>query len=186
MRLSRLGPLYLHARLARNVAIHRIKRLSNVAPTAYVHRAARVSRDLDAADYAFVGHGCRLDPGVHIGRYSMLAAQVAVLGDDHLWKEAGVPIQFAGRPTQSRTFIADDVWIGFRALIMRGVTIGRGAVVAAQAVVTCDVPPYSVVAGVPARPISQRFSDLAERARHDAVLDGPVLPPTFAVPLLES
>jgi acetyltransferase-like isoleucine patch superfamily enzyme len=49
--------------------------------------------------------------------------------------------------------IEDDVWIGFGAAVLKGVTVGRGAVVAARSVVTKDVPPYSVVAGNPAHPI---------------------------------
>lgn len=55
--------------------------------------------------------------------------------------------------------IGNDVWIGYGAYISRGVTIGHGAVVAAHAVVTKDVPPYAIVAGVPARVIRYRFDE---------------------------
>lgn len=55
--------------------------------------------------------------------------------------------------------IGNDVWIGYEAVILAGVTIGDGAVVAARAVVTKDVPPYTIVGGVPARPIRRRFRD---------------------------
>ena len=55
--------------------------------------------------------------------------------------------------------IGNDVWIGYEAVILAGVTIGDGAIVAARAVVTKDVPPYTIVGGVPARPIRKRFSD---------------------------
>lgn len=58
-----------------------------------------------------------------------------------------------------KVFIGNDVWIGDGALISRGVTIGDGAVVAARAVVTKSVEPYTVVAGIPARPIKKRFSE---------------------------
>ena len=51
------------------------------------------------------------------------------------------------------------MWIGYEALIMSGVTIGDGAIIGARAVVTKDVPPYTIVAGVPAKPIRRRFSD---------------------------
>jgi acetyltransferase-like isoleucine patch superfamily enzyme len=53
--------------------------------------------------------------------------------------------------------VCDDVWIGTRAIILHGVTIGRGSVVAAGAVVTRSVPPYAVVAGVPSRVIKFRW-----------------------------
>ena len=55
--------------------------------------------------------------------------------------------------------IGNDVWIGYEAVIMAGVNIGDGAIIAAHAVVTKDVAPYTIVGGVPARPIRQRFDD---------------------------
>ena len=55
--------------------------------------------------------------------------------------------------------IGNDVWIGYEAVIMAGVHIGNGAIIAARAVVTKDVPPYTIVGGVPARPIRKRFDE---------------------------
>lgn len=55
--------------------------------------------------------------------------------------------------------IGNDVWIGYEAVVMAGVTIGNGAIIGARAVVTKDVPPYTIVGGVPAREIRRRFSD---------------------------
>ena len=55
--------------------------------------------------------------------------------------------------------IGNDVWIGYEAVVLSGVTIGDGAIVGSRAVVTKDVPPYTIVAGVPARPIRKRFED---------------------------
>ncbi|SHJ39239.1 virginiamycin A acetyltransferase [Clostridium cavendishii DSM 21758] len=55
--------------------------------------------------------------------------------------------------------IGNDVWIGYEAIIMSGVTIGDGAVIGTRAVVTKDVPPYSIVGGIPAKVIKKRFSD---------------------------
>ena len=54
--------------------------------------------------------------------------------------------------------IGNDVWIGYEAVILAGVTIGDGAIIGTRAVVTKDVPPYTIVGGVPAKPIRQRFS----------------------------
>ena len=55
--------------------------------------------------------------------------------------------------------VGNDVWIGYEAVILSGVTIGDGAIIGARAVVTKDVPPYTIVAGVPARPIRKRFDE---------------------------
>lgn len=55
--------------------------------------------------------------------------------------------------------IGNDVWIGYEAVIMSGVTIGDGAIIGTRAVVTKDVPPYTIVGGVPAKPIRKRFDD---------------------------
>ena len=55
--------------------------------------------------------------------------------------------------------IGNDVWIGFEAIILSGVTIGDGAIIGTRAVVTKDVPPYTIVGGIPAKAIRKRFSD---------------------------
>ena len=57
--------------------------------------------------------------------------------------------------------IGSDVWIGYEAVILSGVTVGDGAIIGTRAVVTKDVPPYTVVGGVPAKPIRKRFDDAA-------------------------
>ena len=62
-------------------------------------------------------------------------------------------------PNKGDTVIGNDVWIGHEALIMPAVSIGDGAIIASRSVVTKDVPPYSIVAGNPAKVIRQRFDD---------------------------
>jgi virginiamycin A acetyltransferase len=66
---------------------------------------------------------------------------------------------FRERESRGDTVLGNDVWIGYKATIMPGVTIGDGAVVAAGSVVTGDVPPYAIVAGNPARPVRLRFAE---------------------------
>ena len=55
--------------------------------------------------------------------------------------------------------MGNDVWIGYEAVIMAGVTIGDGAIIGTRAVVTKDVPPYTIVGGVPAKPLRKRFPE---------------------------
>lgn len=175
--------LYAWIRLLRGWVTRTRKGLGNAHRTSFVHGSSSVARDTVIGEYAFIGPHCQLDPGVTVGRYAMLASGVAIVGDDHVFDMVGVPIQFSGRPQQTLTEIGSDAWIGYRSLIRRGVVIGRGAIVAAHAVVTRDVAPYAIVAGVPAVEIGQRFTSDADRERHDAMLDGPLLSPNFAGPL---
>lgn len=77
-------------------------------------------------------------------------------------------------PYKGNTVIGNDVWIGYDALIMPGVHIGDGAIIAARAVVSRDVPPYTVVAGNPARVVKERFApELAQRLQAIAWWDQP-------------
>jgi virginiamycin A acetyltransferase len=62
-------------------------------------------------------------------------------------------------PSRGDTVVGNDVWFGYRSLVMPGVRIGDGAIVATGAVVTADVPPYTIVGGNPARPLRQRYPD---------------------------
>ncbi len=75
----------------------------------------------------------------------------------HGWEKAMDKVM--NLPSRGDTIVGNDVWIGYEAVIMPGVKIGNGAVIAAKSVVTKDVPPYTVVGGNPARLIKQRFSD---------------------------
>jgi len=78
-------------------------------------------------------------------------------------------------PNKGDTRIGNDVWIGYEALIMPGVTIGDGAIISSRSVVTRDVPPYTVVGGNPAEPLKQRFPDaVVERLLAIAWWDWPV------------
>ena len=77
------------------------------------------------------------------------------------FEEWGLPVEDIPRAWDNKgdIVVGSDVWIGYEAVILAGVTIGDGAVVGARAVVTKDVPPYTIVGGVPAKPIRRRFSD---------------------------
>lgn len=71
--------------------------------------------------------------------------------------EHGLPV-IAAWDNKGDIVIGNDVWIGYEAVILAGVTVGDGAVIGARALVTKDVPPYTIVGGVPAKPIRKRFS----------------------------
>lgn len=92
---------------------------------------------------------------VEIGRNVMIGPNVSIIAENHVIKDNEIPMQQQG-VVQKGITIKDDVWIGTKAVILDGVTIGTGSVVAAGAVVTKNVEPYSIVGGVPAKVIKYR------------------------------
>lgn len=99
---------------------------------------------------------CRMDnkSSISIGENVSVSQEVMILSADH---DPDSP-DFKGRDLP--VIVADYVWIGSRAIIMPGVTLGKGAVVAAGSVVTKNVQPYEIVGGVPAKLLRMRSSDL--------------------------
>ena len=103
---------------------------------------------------------------LHIGDYVCIGAEaVILLGGNHThrmdWFSLYPFAEFIADAYVGKgdTAIGDAVWIGMRAMIMPGVTIGEGAVIASGAIVTKDVAPYTIVAGNPAKPIKSRFAE---------------------------
>ena len=136
-----------------------------------------------------------------IGRYCSIADKVEILlGGDHrldwittypfaamdgLWPDAQAPEDY--HHSRGDVTIGHDVWLGSGCMILSGVTIGHGAVVAARAVVTRDVPPYAVVAGNPAKLVRRRFDEATASALLEAAWwDLPHAAVTRLVPLLSS
>lgn len=133
--------------------------LKNVHPTFIATNNCTIAKDFNAGLYSYVGPNSLIYPHVKIGNFTMLANNVAIIGGDHNYHKPGVPIIFSGREIICPTIIGDDVWIGAYSVIMAGVKIGNGAIIAAGSVVTKDVLPYSIVGGCPAKVIKMRFDD---------------------------
>ena len=157
--------------------------VKQVHHTAYLAEGSRISQDLVAHEFSYIGPECIIGPKVELGAYSMLGPRVAIVGADHVFDQPGVPVIFSGRPELKPTVIERDAWVGCGSVVMAGVRIGRGAIVAAGAVVTKDVAPYEIVGGVPARKISNRFATAAARETHDRMLAQTPERRTFCAPL---
>jgi maltose O-acetyltransferase len=112
---------------------------------------------------------------IRIGNKVMFGPFVTLVGGSHNAAEIG---RFMYDVHEKRpgddlgVIIEDDVWVGTRAVILRGVTVGRGSIVAAGSVVTKNVPPYAIVAGCPARVIKFRWS-VETLIRHEEMLYSP-------------
>jgi len=119
-----------------------------------LHTGVRVydPRNISVGEGTIVGYGTFIDgrAKVSIGSNTDIASEVMIYSQEH--DLASVEFRAVG----AKVIIGDYVFIGPRAIILPGVTIGRGAVIAAGAVVTKNVEPFTIVGGVPARPIGER------------------------------
>jgi len=180
---SGAGMLLATLRRARTWWIVRRSRVEVVAgPGLHVGVGTSFSapRPIRIGKQVYIGKYVQIETKCTIGDYCMLANRVAFVGrHDHEFGVVGIPTRFGlwigarkpGDPVlDEAVVIEDDVWIGYGAILLSPVRVGRGVVVAAGSVVTRDVPPYSIVAGVPARVIGKRFADAEERSLHERLV----------------
>lgn len=115
-------------------------------------------RKMSIGSYVFINHHtCFSTPeGMKIGDFVMIGPYCLFASVHHEFDDHKRPMIFQ-KPRILPIVIEDDVWIGAKATVLGGVRIGRGAIVAAGAVVTKDVEAYSIVGGVPAKHIKYRF-----------------------------
>ena len=124
----------------------------NVESGAFFHSG----RHIEIGDNSGIGVNAFLGGKITIGSDVMMGPDVVILTGTHRFDRLDIPMNRQGFKEEKPVAIGDDVWIGTRAIILPGVTIGRGSVVGAGAVVTKDVPACTVVAGNPARVIGMR------------------------------
>ncbi|SES62818.1 maltose O-acetyltransferase [Thalassotalea agarivorans] len=106
----------------------------------------------------FIGESCRIvayEAQVVIGNNTLIAAETIIITRNHNYSDLNTPIIKQGYNNRAIS-IGSNVWIGYRCTILPGVNIGDGAIIAANSVVTKDVPPNNIYGGVPAKKISER------------------------------
>ena len=122
---------------------------------------ANACGDVIMGEKVLIGVGCKLAGPITLGNNILLAQNVLISGLNHDFADPSLPIVEQGFSVKE-IVIEDGVWIGCGAIITAGVHIGRNAVVGAGAVVTKDVPPYSVAIGNPARVVKRYDFELKE------------------------
>ena len=113
------------------------------------------------------GPYCVVSSDVKFGNNILMAGHVYYIGkNDHTINVPGQLIWNGERGLDTTTIIEDDVWIGYNAIILGGVHVGQGSVIAAGAVVTKDVPPCEIWGGNPAKKIKDRFENEKMKLKH--------------------
>jgi len=109
-------------------------------------------------EYCFINEKVFLSAkgGISIGKNVIFGPEVKILSSSHNYEGDQIPYESNDRDLLKPVFIKDHVWIGAFALILPGVTVGKGAIVGAGSVVTKDVPAYTIVGGNPAKIIKHR------------------------------
>ena len=135
---------------------------------------------LEIGDDVYIGKFCSIQCSGRIGPGTLIANNVGIIGrKDHDHATIGLAMRRApwvgsdaslAQCEANAVLIGEDTWIGYGAIVLTGLAIGRGAIVAAGAVVTKDVPPYAIVGGNPAKVIGARFKDDADIAAHEGQL----------------
>lgn len=165
--------------LARVIRLYSVRGRVTVGPKTHIGLLSRIwaPNSLTIGRGCYIGKMCTIEVDGQIGNDCLIANNVGIIGrHDHDYREIGTPITQAkwigdiskdvGPGDPGFISIGSDVWIGYGAILLSGISIGRGAIIAAGSVVTNSVQPYTVVAGTPAKYIRSRFS-LEEARRHE-------------------
>lgn len=121
-----------------------------------------IDKDTHIGEYTFIGKYTCITKS-KIGRYCSIGTNVLIGPGEHDLTNISTSALFYEKPyntlVKGEVIIGNDVWIGSYSIILRGITIGDGAVIAAGAVVTKNVPDFAIVAGIPAKIMRYRFSE---------------------------
>ncbi|MBD1850080.1 acyltransferase [Cyanobacteria bacterium FACHB-502] len=120
---------------------------------------------IEIGEMTYIGpYFCAAGPGdIKIGKYCMIASHASAYANNHIFSDPNALICSQGA-TCKGIVIEDDCWLGTGVRVLDGVTIGKGSVIGAGAVVTKSIPPYSIAVGVPAKVIGRRGAESTEFA----------------------
>jgi acetyltransferase-like isoleucine patch superfamily enzyme len=113
----------------------------------------------ELGDHVSIGKNFTCEVDTRIGSYVLISSNVSIIGNDHPFTDRSVTVYEAPRLDDSTVEIGSDVLIGFGTIIVGTVRIGSGCIVGAGSVVVRDLPPYTICAGVPAKPLKPRYLD---------------------------
>lgn len=145
-------PISQRSSLAKKIRGFWTRRIvSKMGKNVNIERGSFFSPQLEIGDNSGVGINCEVYGPVTIGENVMMGPEVIIYTKGHRHDRTDIPMMEQGDDEVRPVSIGNDVWIGRRAMIMPGVSIGNGCIIGAGAVVTKDIPDYCVVGGVPAK-----------------------------------
>lgn len=136
-------------------------------------------QNIEVGDNVSIGSGALFlatESKIFLGNKVLFGPNVMIIGGNHNTSAVGEFMYDVHnkRPYDDQDIVfEDDIWVGAGAIILKGVHVGRGAIIAAGAIVNRDIPPYTVVGGVPAKIIGTRFQELSILRAHDSALYPP-------------
>lgn len=122
-----------------------------------IEKGASFSRNVMLGNNSGIGYKCEVAPGTTIGDNVMMGPEVVIYNVNHSYGRTDIPMCEQGFQKERNVTIGNDVWIGRRAIILPGVTIGDGCIIGAGAVVSKNIEPYSIAVGNPARVVKKRL-----------------------------
>ena len=166
--------LFVYWRLMNRLRGHKVQawnvgRRARIGRKVIIRKGVEMGADVEIGDYSYISGPRTFVESTRIGKFCSIARQtvIGVGNHDHslvtthpfiISREFGGLVEKSVPSDQKPgPVIGNDVWIGINSIVMRGVTIGDGAVIAANSVVTRDVAPYVIAGGNPARPLRDRF-----------------------------
>lgn len=127
-------------------------------------------------DNFYIGKFSQIECDAEIGNNVIIANSVAIVGRyDHNYQQIGIPtrlassirdVDYSWKGLFEKVIIEDDVWIGYGAIVLSGVKISQGSIIAAGSLVTKDVDAYSIYAGSPAKKVKNRFENETDLKNH--------------------
>lgn len=122
-----------------------------------IQKGARFSKSMKIGDNSGIGINCVLQGDVSIGNNVMMGPEVWIYTRNHEHARTDIPMRDQGFEAEKPVVIMNDVWIGSRVTILPGVKIGNGVIIGTGAVVTKDIPDYTIAAGNPAKVVKNRL-----------------------------
>ena len=155
---AKLLPQSTYSKFSRRMRGFFARRIcASVGEDVNIERGATFGSLIVIGDRSGIGVDCELHGEIYIGNDVMMAPECVFYTSNHETGRIDIPMNQQGRTLPKPITIGNDVWIGRRVMIMPGVNVGDGCILAAGTVVTKNLPPYSIAGGVPAKVLGTRI-----------------------------